>query len=118
MMKHYLVDYDYDIASDGIEAVELFKTKRYDLVLMDLHLPRLDGFSAALEISKLDPYLPILALSAFAGKTGSEKVTKSNYFVGFLAKPFERDELMKLIDKYLYFHNNVNPRTDTSEKYP
>lgn len=53
-------------AENGEVAVQLFKTYKPDLILMDIKMPVMDGFEATCEIRKLSPDIPVLALTAFA----------------------------------------------------
>lgn len=55
-----------DVAEDGEKAVEMFSTERYDLVLMDIQMPIMDGYSAAAKIRALHQTVPIIALTAHA----------------------------------------------------
>ena len=56
-------DFEVDEAEDGMEAVSLCKEKDYDILVMDIMMPRLDGFSACKEIRKYKD-IPIIMLSA------------------------------------------------------
>ena len=79
-------------ASDGIEAVEICKEKNFDVIVMDIMMPRLDGFSAYKEIRK-EKNIPVLMLSA-----RSEEYDKLFGFeIGiddYVVKPFSPKELM------------------------
>lgn len=59
-----------DIASNGLEGIEYWKKNQYDLILMDIQMPVMDGYQASLEIRRLEKetlsYTPILALTASA----------------------------------------------------
>lgn len=65
-----LLGYSLNIASNGLEGVNMWKERKYDLILMDIQMPVMDGYQAALEIRKLEKetsaYTPILALTASA----------------------------------------------------
>lgn len=76
-------------AEDGVEAVYKAATRRLDIVLMDLNLPNMDGKTAANEIRKLQPNLPIIALS------GEDSAPDT--FDGFVQKPVKSEELHKVI---------------------
>ncbi|RAW03481.1 response regulator [Pseudochryseolinea flava] len=85
------------VASDGSEAIDLIKGKKYNLVLMDLQMPDMDGCEATSRIRALDdPYyktVPILAFSA------SEDVQDKLSLFGmndFVSKPLRADEMQKL----------------------
>jgi two-component system, cell cycle response regulator DivK len=59
-------DFEVAIACDGEEGVALAAQQRPDLILMDLSLPKLDGWAATAQIKKTDPTIPIIALTAHA----------------------------------------------------
>ncbi|GBG26712.1 Two-component response regulator ORR41 [Hondaea fermentalgiana] len=98
-----------DVAADGIEAVEQFKTRPaqspYDLILMDLQMPRLDGFDATAQIRTLEASqkrsrTPIIALTAFSSGRDLDRCLAAgcdNYII----KPVKRDELFVTISKTL-----------------
>lgn len=95
-------------AANGREAVEAVKRKRPDLILMDLHLPKMDGFSAARrirELAGLSEDVPILAVSADS-ELGAEARNPSTEerdvgFTDFVPKPFSPAQLGDILDHYL-----------------
>jgi signal transduction histidine kinase/ActR/RegA family two-component response regulator len=84
-----------ELAANGVEAVAKCREKEYDVVLMDCHMPEMDGYAATMEIRKMDGavrHLPIVALTA--GVSGEERLKALQAGMdGFLAKPVNRDEL-------------------------
>lgn len=88
-----------DIASNGKEAVELCQRKTYDLILMDLQMPIMDGQQAAVEIVKLKSPAPVI-IGLTNKPLGSEKRQMLQQgFSGFIEKPLNIDELATLINK-------------------
>lgn len=90
---------DYDIAVNGLEAVEKVQANNYNLVLMDLRMPVMDGYAATSEIRKLGgkyASLPIIALSASVSTEVIEKVTYAG-MDDYLCKPFDPEDLYKKI---------------------
>ncbi|MBF0527350.1 MAG: response regulator, partial [Deltaproteobacteria bacterium] len=87
-----------DIAVDGYEAVEKVKLTDYDVVLMDLQMPRMDGFEATRLIRYLDQGkdLPIIAMTAAAMKQDRQR-TKSAGMNGHVAKPIDPEELIETL---------------------
>lgn len=84
-----------ELAANGLEAVAKCREKEYDVVLMDCHMPEMDGYAATMEIRKMDGvlrHLPIVALTA--GVSGEERLKAMQAGMdGFLAKPVNREEL-------------------------
>ena len=94
--------YDTIDASSGIEAIKLIVEERPDIVLMDLHLPEMDGITAT-RIIKADPRnsdIPVLALTA-SGMKGDEDDIINKGFDGYVAKPIEVKKLLKAISEGL-----------------
>ncbi len=87
---------DYDVVSGGRPAVERVRTGEYDLVLMDLHMPDLDGYAATREIRSLAgerfAKLPIFAVSA-STRVGFEQDLDAAGFTEFVGKPISPDIL-------------------------
>ncbi len=94
---------DHDFAFNGAEAVEKSVTKEYDLILMDLQMPEMDGYEATKIIRKReDEYfknLPIIALTASVMSNVLEK-TKEVGMNSYVSKPFNPNNLKEVIAKY------------------
>jgi CheY-like chemotaxis protein len=88
-------------AADGVEAVRVYGSEFFDLVLMDIQMPNMDGWEATAQIRKLDAALqrhtPILALTANAMKGDRERCLQAG-MDGYLAKPLKPAELFAAID--------------------
>ena len=96
-------DFEVDEAEDGMEAVSLCKEKDYDILVMDIMMPRLDGFSACKEIKKTKD-IPIIMLSA----RGEEYDQLFGFELGiddYVTKPFSPKELMARINAVITRHN-------------
>ncbi|MCD4757301.1 MAG: response regulator [Arcobacteraceae bacterium] len=97
-----------DIASNGKEAVDLFTQDKdkYDLILMDIQMPIMDGYEATKLIRKENQDIPIIALSANSLKSDIEK-TKLIGMQEHLNKPIEVEKLYTTLFKYLNVENSV-----------
>ncbi len=89
-----------DIAENGEEAVSLHKNNSYNLILMDIQMPILDGYSAAKIIRETDKEIPIIAVSASAMKEDIEKTIESG-MNDHLNKPIEVTLLYQTLLKYV-----------------
>jgi len=89
-----------DIASDGLEAVEKVQLHKYDVILMDMQMPKMDGIQATKKIIKLGYTMPIIALTANVMKKDRERCFKAGCS-GFLSKPIDRDEIYKALSEHL-----------------
>jgi signal transduction histidine kinase/DNA-binding response OmpR family regulator len=88
------------LANDGIEAVEICRDNHFDIILMDLHMPRMNGYDATKNIRQFDNKTPIIALSAAV--MGEDKIlSKEAGMQEHLAKPIDFDELFRVITSYL-----------------
>ena len=83
------------IGSDGVEALELVKDKKPDLVIMDVKMPRLDGIQAAKMIAH-ENIAPVVLLTAFGDEDIIEKAKKSMVF-GYVMKPVDERNLFPAI---------------------
>jgi len=94
--------YQIDIANNGLEAIAALAKTQYDLVLMDVRMPKLDGISATQEIRKSDEHwsaIPIIAMTANAFDTDIERCLASG-MNAFLPKPVNRRELLDMVAKF------------------
>lgn len=96
--------YDVITAVDGIEGIEKFKTEAADIVVADVMMPKMDGFTMAKEIRKISPTVPLLFLTA---KSTIDDV-EDGFEIGandYLKKPFELRELIVRIKALLRRYN-------------
>jgi two-component system sensor histidine kinase/response regulator len=94
-----------DTAVDGAEAVKLFERGRYDLVLMDVSMPVLDGVEAARRMQEIErrrsrPHTPVVALTAHALKGDREKLLQAG-MDDYLPKPIDFRGLYQVLRRYL-----------------
>jgi len=91
----------YKVANNGAEAIEVLKTEKFDLILMDLQMPVMDGWEATkVIINDMAIDTPIVACSAFS--TDEEKAKCLELGMReYLCKPFDTDKLLMLCEKYL-----------------
>jgi CheY-like chemotaxis protein len=92
-----------DVAGNGREAVESFRTSQYDLLLMDCQMPEMDGFEATIEIRALEPAgrrVPILALTANVLKGEREKCLDAG-MDDYLPKPIRAEALLGKLEQWL-----------------
>ncbi len=94
-----------DMAENGFEAVDRFKEQRYDLILMDENMPKLNGVDAAKRIAKYEKekklrHTPIITLTANALKGDKERLLNAGMDC-YLGKPFHPDELYRVLRKFL-----------------
>ena len=95
----------FDTAINGIEAIEKFKTKKYDLILMDENMPKMNGIAATkviLTMEKKDSleHTPIISLTANALKGDKERFLKAG-MDDYLSKPVDPNSLTSTLRKYL-----------------
>ncbi|WP_022663146.1 transporter substrate-binding domain-containing protein [Paucidesulfovibrio longus] len=99
-----------DMAGDGREALEKFSSRRYDLVLMDMQLPLMNGYDAVRAIRKMErdrglPRTPVFALTAFALKGDAEKCIQAGCDM-HIAKPVQREEFLRILLEQLTHSGN------------
>jgi CheY-like chemotaxis protein len=99
-LKRY--NYEVEIANNGVEGVELFKNKKFDLILMDLMMPLMDGFEATKEIRRIEledkarPYTPIIAFTANTLNNDYDKCV-SGGMDNILEKPFSFEKFGEIL---------------------
>lgn len=102
LLKNYLEAKDFatDLCVDGEEAYKNFMKNRYDFCILDVMMPKKDGFTVAKEIRKVNPHIPILFLTAKSLE--EDKIT--GFQVGgddYMTKPFSMEELLHRIKAIL-----------------
>ena len=97
------------LASDGKVAIELYNLhkNKIDLILMDLHMPIMNGYEAAQEIRKLSDRIPIVAMTADVIMGVKEKCEQSGIH-HYISKPFDPDYFIKTIKDILLNNKEIN----------
>ena len=101
---------ELSIANNGLEAVQMYKNNKFDLIFMDIFMPVMQGMEATKEILKYEKehnlsHTPIIALTANALSGDKEKFLKQG-FDGYIAKPINNEQLDEVLKKYLNFAND------------
>ncbi len=110
--------YRVDTVSNGKEAVKILESVPYDLVLMDVNMPEMDGFEATRIIRNpdskcLNHNIPIIAITAHAMKGDREECLKSG-MNDYISKPVQRNELFGAIDRLFSVPSDMQ-KTDKTE---
>ena len=102
ILMTYILKRDYQLqrAQNGVEAVELANTGNFDLVLMDIKMPLMDGLEATTKIKEAHPDLPIIALTANAFDSDRQLAIKAGCD-DFLSKPVNSEKCLSTIAKFI-----------------
>jgi CheY-like chemotaxis protein len=95
-----ILGYSFDIAEDGYEGYNRAKSKKYDIIFMDMIMPEMDGYESARRILEYDKNYIIIALSADRMPDAKKKAELSG-IKEYITKPVRLEELKKLFAKYL-----------------
>lgn len=87
-----------EVVGDGLSAVNIVKEKSFDVILMDIQMPIMDGYTAAKEIRKFNKFTPIFALSASVFMEVKDRIQESG-MNGFIFKPFDPQDLLNQIEE-------------------
>jgi PAS domain S-box-containing protein len=120
MLSELGFNYGIIEAKNGIEAIEKYQEMNPDLILMDVHMPELDGISATKKIRSIEllsgKNVPIIALTAGALKEEKENCFDSG-MNDFLTKPLIPEKIMEMLNKYLIKKEHLHelPQNEESE---
>ena len=92
--------YLVDTASDGDEAITILQGKSFDLVLLDIKMPRVDGFEVLKFIKKTNPVMKVIMLTAFADLKNAIESKKLGA-EDFISKPYDLVDLLTTIERVL-----------------
>ena len=107
LLRNFLQEagYEVSIANDGVEAVSLFSTAHYDLILLDVMLPKIDGFTVC-ELIRKQSQIPIIMLTALSGE--KEQIKGLDLQVDdYITKPFSMPVLVRKIAAVLRRSNMI-----------
>ncbi len=103
LLKEYLSDIEPELiyCEYGLQAIEAFKhNKNIDLILMDIRLPDINGYELTKIIKEINPYVPIIAQTAYAMTEDREKAFDAGCD-DYISKPIKYEALITLLEKYL-----------------
>jgi CheY-like chemotaxis protein/HPt (histidine-containing phosphotransfer) domain-containing protein len=103
LIKHLMNNwnFNFDMVFNGAQALEALKKQHYDLILMDIQMPEMDGYTAAAFIrSEFKSSIPIIAMTAHAMAGEKEKCLKAG-MDNYLSKPINEEMLYEMIEKYV-----------------
>jgi DNA-binding response OmpR family regulator len=115
-LKSYLSIHDYEVEwiHDGAKALDVFSSRNFDLCILDVMLPHVDGFTIATEIRKINEHIPIIFLTA--------KTLKKDILEGFrlgaddyITKPFDSEVLLMKIKAILRRNTFLNDPSEQKE---
>ena len=104
LLLQYSLDgfYEVDFASNGLSAINKFKENKYDLILMDIYMPDIDGIETTQRIRKMEngSHIPIIALTAFSHRDQKLKCMAAG-MDDYIIKPIHSQSLIDHINNYL-----------------
>ena len=92
--------YDITTASDGDEAISIIQNKKFDLILLDIKMPKVDGFEVLKFIKKHFPKLRVIMLTGFADLKNAIE-SKKHGAEDFVSKPYDLVDLLTTIERVL-----------------
>jgi CheY-like chemotaxis protein len=105
------------VAANGYEALDMLEKQTFDLILMDVQMPKMDGFEATAAIREKEEntntHIPIIAMTAYAMKGDREKCLNAG-MDGYVSKPIKADELHEAI-KSMFPDDLDKPNTESNE---
>ncbi|MGD9928439.1 MAG: ATP-binding protein [Mangrovibacterium sp.] len=105
----------YTEANNGKVAVELASSQPFDLILMDMRMPVMDGYDAARQILKIWPNIRIIALTATNRPEDIQKSQQAG-MQGFLQKPFSEADLFETVTRLLPAESNIPQESDETNQ--
>src|SRR5690348_16374741 len=118
VLKNYLElnDYEVELCRDGILALAAFRREKFDLCLLDVMMPNMDGFTLAEEIRNVDPEILLFFLSA----KGMKDDIVQGYKLGaddYITKPFDSELLLLKIKAILKRNQELNNKEDEQVEF-
>ncbi|MFW6159743.1 MAG: sigma-54-dependent transcriptional regulator [Acidobacteriota bacterium] len=122
VLGDFLISEGYEVESstNGEEAIQKHKAKKYELVLLDLLMPGMSGLEVLPELMKIDPLAVIIIITAYASVESAIKAMKSGAF-DYIQKPFKHEELLITVQRALRHRRlqeeNLRLKDELSRKY-
>jgi DNA-binding response OmpR family regulator len=93
-------DFDVDTAEDGLAAIEKIKQKHYDIILLDMLMPKMNGMQVLQEMKKLNKYTNVIMLTAIDDVPTAVECVKAGA-KDYIQKPYDPEELLHVVIKVL-----------------
>jgi two-component system cell cycle response regulator DivK len=104
LVRRILLSEDYNLleAVNATDALEVLKTEKPDLILMDINMPDMDGYTLTAKIKTTPGFesVPILALTANVMRGDKEKVLEAGCD-GYIQKPIDFDEIVREVERFI-----------------
>jgi DNA-binding NtrC family response regulator len=112
--------YEVELSSSGEEALQKHSSQAYDVILLDLLMPGLDGIEVLKSIKKMDPKAVIIIITAYASVESAIAAMKMGAY-DYIQKPFKHDELLLTIERALEHKNlqdeNIRLKDELTRKF-
>ncbi len=99
--------FEVEGAVDGVHALERVTSIKYDLVILDVDMPRMNGIEALRKIKEHDPSIIVLVVTAFANIDDAIQAVKAGAY-NYISKPVKGDELIALVSRALEAHDMIS----------
>lgn len=99
--------FEVDEAFDGVNALEKVKANNYNMVILDVDMPRMNGLDTLLAVKEHDPSIIALVMTAYATIDDAVKAVKEGAY-NYLAKPVKGDQLVELVKKAIKAHSLIS----------
>ncbi len=99
--------FEIDEAFDGVNALEKIKASSYNMVLLDVDMPRMNGLEALKLMKEHDPSIIVIVMTAYATIDSAVAAVKDGAY-NYVSKPVKGDELIQLVDKALEAHSLIS----------
>lgn len=102
--------FEVDEAFDGVNAIEKIKSKTYNMVLLDVDMPRMTGMEALKVIKEHDPSIIVLILTAYANIDDAVRAVKEGAF-NYVSKPIKSEDLVNMVDRAINAYSLISQAT-------
>lgn len=117
LLKHLLKKYhlNIEVAENGLEALERIQAKHYDVILMDIQMPHMNGYKAISIIrEELHIHTPAIAMTAYVMENEIKRCFAAG-FNDYISKPIEEPDIIGKILKWMPLRSNIEPRLLTAD---
>lgn len=113
--KSILSNYNTIEAKNGIEALDIIKSKKIDLLITDYQMPKMDGLQLLKEVKKLNYEFPIIVITVINSEQKKHEIFRLG-IDNYIYKPFFKEELLNIVDRALVYHKTlIKEKNDNDE---